>query len=700
MLTLNADSACDVCAEEYGPFNLPRCIPCGHVLCAVCAESIIEKTSPRLTPTCPFCRESFARDGVRVIRIDFSGSSGGGAASTSTAGYGVGENGLGVSETCINGGAASPNHLDDETVLYDVRTSRSPIHSARSSRDPSRATSPERSNVSSQHNGIFTTIIEDHPALPASFDANVHKDRARELEKKVAKVATKRCSAEEVQALQRELGEWLAVDKVLGSSGFSSCDKQQHAAIHLSHLLLRAILMNHLAHSEASRVAKGAEAQLRARIADGELVREKLDADLRKTRNLLQTRSHEVSLLKTELARFRGEEYAEFVSQGHGQGAVTPTRRQSLSAPTSPDGYFPSFGISSASTAVPPTSSSRSNRASGANSPCSSGRTTPTAGLALGSSTSNLMPMGSTFPPIEMTLNAGMAGSTASAMMTTSGGMSSASAAAHSSRTPVRPQSTAPSRFGMTNAGTPIRPQSTAPSRAAPASPTPAPGSTSGKYAHGHMRSASMIHRSATATPGLSSSSASAAAATSTASPSRDRRSMTPAPIHQRSASVAPGSSSGAAARGLSRSSTPNPSARESAGNGSSAGVASFGGVSGSGIPPVPALPMSKEREALVPVSALSHSFQSSFRDTSSSASSSVGVQAARPPVPPKPRTLSHSSPNGAGTVRGGRRDVVDDRDGYTTEKDVKKEKKSKMHERWLPSALVDRMNRPATSQA
>lgn len=30
MLTLNPESACDVCAEEYGPMNLPRCIPCGE----------------------------------------------------------------------------------------------------------------------------------------------------------------------------------------------------------------------------------------------------------------------------------------------------------------------------------------------------------------------------------------------------------------------------------------------------------------------------------------------------------------------------------------------------------------------------------------------------------------------------------------------------------------------------------------------
>lgn len=222
MLTLNADSVCDVCAEEYGPFNLPRCIPCGHVLCAECASTIIQKTSQRLQPACPFCREHFTEDGVRVIRIDFSGSSGGGNANAAgAAGMGlVGPDGaLGAKDMCIDGG-----YMDDETVLYDVRQSRSPASSAHTSRDPSRATSRERPAHPS--NGIFTTINEDHPTLPPSFDASAHKDRARELEKKVAKVATKRCSAEEVQALHREIADWMSVEKVLGSSGMSSIDKE------------------------------------------------------------------------------------------------------------------------------------------------------------------------------------------------------------------------------------------------------------------------------------------------------------------------------------------------------------------------------------------------------------------------------------------------------------------------------------------
>ena len=100
------------------------------------------------------------------------------------------------------------------------------------------------------------------------------------------------------------------------------------------------------------------------------------------------------------------------------------------------------------------------------------------------------------------------------------------------------------------------------------------------------------------------------------------------------------------------------------------------------------------------------------------------GVGVGRPPVPPKPRTLSQTSPprhslssfpshhpshNSSAEKRG----VVDDRDGYLTSSgnEGKKlsggmsgvsggeeKKKRGMHERWLPSALLG-MSRPATSQ-
>ncbi|KAH8116566.1 hypothetical protein DFH11DRAFT_1725324 [Phellopilus nigrolimitatus] len=149
---------------------------------------------------------------------------------------------------------------------------------------------------------------------------------AIELEKKVAKVA----------ARQRGAGP---ADSE-GAVGFAGS----------TYLLLRAILMNHIAHSEATKVAKGAEQQLRSCLADGDLIR-----------------TQEVASLRSDLSRLKS-------------GAVTPTRRQSLSARTSPDGYF---SFSSASISV--LAHSTSNPGSGASSPASSGRTTPTAGLALAS---------------------------------------------------------------------------------------------------------------------------------------------------------------------------------------------------------------------------------------------------------------------------------------------------------------------------
>jgi len=48
----------------------------GHVLCSSCCHKIIEEALPRLQPACPFCRDHFTRDDVRLIRIESSASSG------------------------------------------------------------------------------------------------------------------------------------------------------------------------------------------------------------------------------------------------------------------------------------------------------------------------------------------------------------------------------------------------------------------------------------------------------------------------------------------------------------------------------------------------------------------------------------------------------------------------------------------------
>lgn len=700
MLTLDKDSACDVCANEYGPFNLPRCIPCGHVLCEACVSSIVSMSSSKPQPVCPFCRVPFTLDGVRIIRIDFSQSSGGGSSGPSSSSH-LTHGGGGLAQSCLPPLGMDPTSsgaiLDDETVLYEVRSrSRSAVTSAR----PSRATSRERDG------GVFKALDEDKPS---HLDGTRHHDRALELEKKIAKVATKRCSVEEVQALQKELADWMSADKALYAGG----DIQRYTAIQLSNLLLRAIIMNHVAHSEAARVARGAESTLRACLADGDLIRQNLVDENRKLKKENQKLKIETKDLHQRLKALDPDNHS-------GLGAVTPVRRQSLSAPTSPDGsYYTSF--SSASTAVPLHYSSSSSNAyssrdrerdskkesfsnptSLANSPCSSGRTTPTAGLTLSA------PTAFGIAAVDLHARATTTGTTTNTMGgvssgTTTPGRSSASAAA--AALPLHP-TTHPSHV-----------------HSQPATPSP----TTVRYTH--TRAASMVSRAQSVAPTRERE----------REREREKRSMTPAPpaVHQRSASVAPGAlGPSGTVRGvigggmLGRSMTPGPTSSASSayasanankeGNGYSAGVGLGAGASGGSIPPLP-----------------------SFGSSSSSSSNASGYYrdlnggSSRPPVPPKPRTLSQSQGPGQGSSlfssststsasssaaaaaaatatttasaaspmkvgtgysssSGAARGVIDDRDG---EREKEKKTSRGKYERWMPSALQG-IVRPATSQS
>lgn len=53
-------------------------------------------------------------------------------------------------------------------------------------------------------------------------------------------------------------------------------------SLHLSAALLRAILMNHLAHSEASKSSKALEVVLKDKVNELEVANEKLEAELRR----------------------------------------------------------------------------------------------------------------------------------------------------------------------------------------------------------------------------------------------------------------------------------------------------------------------------------------------------------------------------------------------------------------------------------
>jgi len=229
MLTLNPGSVCDVCAEEYGPNRLPHCIPCGHLLCLNCCNNIVNKTSSRLSPVCPFCREPFTNDGVRLIRIDFSTSA---------------------------WNTPRRRAYNIETELVDDMMSR------------------ERFPIMEQ--GSSRTRAE-----------------ARRLEDKVAKVAAKKCSVEEVSTLHKELQEWL------------TSDMEDQTSLSLSAALLRAILMNHLAHSEASKLAKNTETTLKGKLDDMDVANSKLDAELRRQRLALSQKSQECQTLRGEMNRLK-----------------------------------------------------------------------------------------------------------------------------------------------------------------------------------------------------------------------------------------------------------------------------------------------------------------------------------------------------------------------------------------------------------
>lgn len=56
----------------------------------------------------------------------------------------------------------------------------------------------------------------------------------------------------------------------------------QTSSLELSAALLRAILLNHLAHSEATKAWKNTEANLNHKIEDLEMSKTKLEAELRK----------------------------------------------------------------------------------------------------------------------------------------------------------------------------------------------------------------------------------------------------------------------------------------------------------------------------------------------------------------------------------------------------------------------------------
>jgi len=96
---------------------------------------------------------------------------------------------------------------------------------------------------------------------------------------------------EEVTTLQQEVDRWLAeitaADAVRAPSSSARSSSLtpwhvQSSALYLSSLLLKAILANHVAFSDAAKAAKHAETSLKLKVDELELERGRLEVELHK----------------------------------------------------------------------------------------------------------------------------------------------------------------------------------------------------------------------------------------------------------------------------------------------------------------------------------------------------------------------------------------------------------------------------------
>ncbi|KAI0026927.1 hypothetical protein K488DRAFT_74964 [Vararia minispora EC-137] len=121
-------------------------------------------------------------------------------------------------------------------------------------------------------------------------DRRIHE--ARRLEARVLKVASQKTSVEEVTTLQHKLHGWLGADKrqseMVRSAASShlrpeplNCPSGQSTSLDLS-VLLRAIISNHSAFSEVTKVAKSTETTLRNRVEEREREVHRLDHQLQR----------------------------------------------------------------------------------------------------------------------------------------------------------------------------------------------------------------------------------------------------------------------------------------------------------------------------------------------------------------------------------------------------------------------------------
>jgi hypothetical protein len=139
-------------------------------------------------------------------------------------------------------------------------------------------------------------------------------------------VASKKCSVEEVTALQKEVDRWLTEVTAADAS----------TALCLSSLLLKAILANHVAFSDASKAAKNTETSLKLKVDGLEREKGRLEVELHKQKVQHNQKVQECQSLRTELSRFvTTPSVSTASSAASAHTGLSSTSRSSASPPSS-----------------------------------------------------------------------------------------------------------------------------------------------------------------------------------------------------------------------------------------------------------------------------------------------------------------------------------------------------------------------------
>ncbi|PVF98686.1 hypothetical protein CPB86DRAFT_704603 [Serendipita vermifera] len=326
MLTIDPTSVCDVCGDQYGVVCLPYLIPCGHTFCRNCLVSINDN-NPK-GAACPLCREAFTLENICLVRVD----------------------------------PADPL----PKLSYDN------FH-------PSDDTD---SDLSDRARG---SLWNQEPRI---------REEARALELRVQKAASTKCTFEEVSELRDDIQNWLLTEpkykpngkvrqplplKPPPFCGYGGLGLQQppefmsiyfpffdlshpffsFPALRLSAALLRAILLNSLAYTEASKTSKIVEDGLLEKIKALETQQTVLEAETRRQKQQYSEKSHECAQLHAEVERLRRlvpASAARLHSSPFPGPASQPTSPTSPQTPSPPLRYTTSPETTPSARLVPPRS--------------------------------------------------------------------------------------------------------------------------------------------------------------------------------------------------------------------------------------------------------------------------------------------------------------------------------------------------------